>query len=183
MCGLCMHWECRERFPHHRLQRKPLVSDLGMNHGTCATHVSWCMSGSLTRGDGESVPGIPSARATRNCTYLARGPSVNKSHESLSADGITTMYNNRVHIFYWHTVSCVGKHCPEIYPESRVAIDILPRQYGCYFVATTFSNSFSCIEIVLFDTNSEVLLKQVHFYFACRGLYKNMVIPFVKNDH
>ena len=36
-------------FPRHRLQRKPLVSDPGMHHDTCVTHVPWCMSGSLTR--------------------------------------------------------------------------------------------------------------------------------------
>ena len=29
-----MHRECQERFPRHRLQRKPLVSDLGMHRGT-----------------------------------------------------------------------------------------------------------------------------------------------------
>ena len=46
-------------FPCRRLQRKPLVSDPGMYYGTCVTHVSWCMSGSLTRGGGENVPGIP----------------------------------------------------------------------------------------------------------------------------
>ena len=73
-CGLCMRRECRERFPRHRLQSKPLVSDPGMHHGTCVTHVPWCMSGSLTRGGGENVPGIPGACATRNFTYLARGP-------------------------------------------------------------------------------------------------------------
>ena len=28
----------------------PRVSDPGMNHGTCVTHVPWCMPGSLTRG-------------------------------------------------------------------------------------------------------------------------------------
>ena len=28
----------------------PLVSDPGMHHGTCATHVPWCMPGSLTSG-------------------------------------------------------------------------------------------------------------------------------------
>ena len=28
----------------------PLVSDPGMHHGTCVTHVPWCMSGSLTSG-------------------------------------------------------------------------------------------------------------------------------------
>ena len=34
-CGLRMRRECWERFPHHWLQRKPLVGDPGMHHGTC----------------------------------------------------------------------------------------------------------------------------------------------------
>ena len=42
----------REYFPRHRLQRKPLVR---------VTHVPWCMSGWLTRGGRENVPGIPGA--------------------------------------------------------------------------------------------------------------------------
>ena len=67
-----MRQECRERFPHRRVQRKPLVSDHRMHHGTCVTHVPWCMSGSLTRGGGENLPGIPGA--TCNITYLAIGP-------------------------------------------------------------------------------------------------------------
>ena len=50
-------------FPRRRFQRKPLVSDPGMHHGTCVTHVPWCMSGPLTCSDGESVPGIPGACA------------------------------------------------------------------------------------------------------------------------
>ena len=69
-----MRREYRERFPRHPLQRKPLVSDPGMHHGTCGTHVLWCMSESLTRSGGENVPGIPGACATHNFTYLARGP-------------------------------------------------------------------------------------------------------------
>ena len=67
------------RFPCHRLQRKPLVSDPGMHRGTrgyARAHVQWCMSGSLNRGDGENVPGIPGARATRNFAYLVRGPYI-----------------------------------------------------------------------------------------------------------
>ena len=36
-----MRWECRERFPRHR--------GLAI-HGTCVTHVHWCMPGSLTNG-------------------------------------------------------------------------------------------------------------------------------------
>ena len=50
-------------FPRRWFQRKLLVSDHGMHHGTCVTHVPWCMSGSLTCGDGENVPGIPGACA------------------------------------------------------------------------------------------------------------------------
>ena len=50
-------------FPHRRIQRKPLVSDSDMHHGTCVTHVPWCMSESLIRGGGENVPGIPGACA------------------------------------------------------------------------------------------------------------------------
>ena len=38
-----------------------------------ATHVPWCMPGSLTRDGEENFPGIPGACATRNITYLARG--------------------------------------------------------------------------------------------------------------
>ena len=53
-------------FPRHRLQRKPLVRDAGMHHGTWVMHVPWCMSGSLIRGGGENVPGIPGACTTRN---------------------------------------------------------------------------------------------------------------------
>ena len=63
-----------ERLPRHRLQRKLLASDPDMHHGTCVTHVPWCMSGSLNRSGGENVAGIPGACATRNFTYLARGP-------------------------------------------------------------------------------------------------------------
>ena len=50
-------------FPRRRIQRKTRVSDPGMHHGTCVTHVPWCMSGLLTRGGGENVPGIPGACA------------------------------------------------------------------------------------------------------------------------
>ena len=58
-CGFRMRRECRERFPRHQLQRKPLFSKPGMHHVTCVTHVLWCMLRSLTRGSEE----IPGARA------------------------------------------------------------------------------------------------------------------------
>ena len=72
--GLGMRRKCRERFPRHWLQRKPLVSNPGMHQGKCDTHVPWCMSGLLTRGGMENVPGIPGACTTRIITYLTRGP-------------------------------------------------------------------------------------------------------------
>ena len=57
----------------------PRGSDPDMHHGTCVTHVPWCMPGSLTSGIifsrcREKVPGIPGACTTRNFTYLVRSP-------------------------------------------------------------------------------------------------------------
>ena len=72
-CELRIRWECQERFPRHRLQGKPLFNDPVMHHGTCATDVPWCMSGSLTRDGGENVPGTC---ATHNFTYLLRDPCI-----------------------------------------------------------------------------------------------------------
>ena len=63
IAGCACAGNARNVFPRRRFQRKPLVSDPGMHHGTCVTHVPWCMSGSLTCGDGENVPGIPGACA------------------------------------------------------------------------------------------------------------------------
>ena len=80
-CGLRMRRECWEHFPRHRLQRKPLVSNPCMHHGTYVTHVPWCTSGSLTRDGEENAPGIPGACATRNITYLARGSWLEIQHE------------------------------------------------------------------------------------------------------
>ena len=89
-----------ERFPRHRLQRKPLVSDLNMHHGTCVAHVPWCISGSLTRGGGENVPSIPGACTTRYFTYLAR------------AHGMYCTCRNRVHTKTWgHVVHFVMFCC------------------------------------------------------------------------
>ena len=86
-----MRRECRERFPRHLLQRKPRVSNPDMHHGTCVTHVPWCISRSLTHGGGENVRGIPGACATRNVTYLVRGPCYVRtlSHNHLYTDLVT----------------------------------------------------------------------------------------------
>ena len=69
----------------------PRVSDPDMHHGTRVTHVSCCMSGSLTSGflwnrGGETVPGIPGAWAKHNFTYLARGPWFCRCSADLEGD-------------------------------------------------------------------------------------------------
>ena len=54
-----MRQECQQRFLRHRRQGTPLVNDPGMHHGTCVTHVPWCLLGSLTRGGGKMFPAFP----------------------------------------------------------------------------------------------------------------------------
>ena len=44
-------------------KRDVLVSDPGVHHGMCVTHMTWCMSGLVNRGGGENVPCIPGACA------------------------------------------------------------------------------------------------------------------------
>ena len=55
------------------------VSDPDKHHGTCVTHLLWCMPESLTSGfllvgGGENVPAISGAYATLSFMYLIRGP-------------------------------------------------------------------------------------------------------------
>ena len=83
-----MRRECLERFLRDQLQKKSLVSDPGMPHNTCVTHVPWCISESLTCSGRENVPGIPGACATRNFTHLVRGPWHCKSFEIRSPHGL-----------------------------------------------------------------------------------------------
>ena len=57
----------------------PRVSDPDIHHGTCVTHVRWCMPGSPTSGfvevgDGEKVPGILGACTTRNFYVFGKRP-------------------------------------------------------------------------------------------------------------
>ena len=43
-CGLRMRLECQENFPPHRHQRKLVVSDPSMHHGTCVTRpILWML--------------------------------------------------------------------------------------------------------------------------------------------
>ena len=56
-------------FSRHRLQRKPLAYDPCLHH-PCA----WRTCRVACRSGRKNVPGIPGTCATRNFTYLARGP-------------------------------------------------------------------------------------------------------------
>ena len=86
--GLCMHWECRERFCHHRLQRKLLVSDPGMHHGTCVTHVPWCIAGSLNCGGGEKRS--RHSRRMHNSQFYVSGKRSTSSTLNLANDCYVT---------------------------------------------------------------------------------------------
>ena len=124
-CGLRMRLECWERFPRHWFQRKLLISDPGMHHGTCVTHVPWCMSGSLTPGGGENVPDIPGACAIRNFAYLVRGPLCAYFIEHTAV--VTKLYSPRLlrsayscqilhllrHYIHlkWYTTPIYGTYC------------------------------------------------------------------------
>ena len=129
-----MHRECRERFPRHRLQRKPLVSDSGMHHGTCVTYVPWCMLGSLTRGGGENDPGIPGACATQNFTYLARGPlfAANLNIPGYFPDDVC--YMHRLGCLFGGSLSLTKLRCFTFDP----AVLFL-------FKAFVFSYAFACL--------------------------------------
>ena len=116
----------RERFPRHWLQRKPLVNDPGMHHGTCVTHVSWCMSGSLTSSGGENAPSIPGACTTRNFTYLARGPCSNASPHSLTVIG-TKASSDRYEIWRMARQLCLvacAKYGSDMLPYNGVALKL-----------------------------------------------------------
>ena len=47
-CGMSMRRECREHFRRYRLQRKLLVSDPDMHHGTCVRHARAVMHVGIT---------------------------------------------------------------------------------------------------------------------------------------
>ena len=105
-------------FPRRLFQRKPLVSDPGMHHGTCVTHVPWCMSGSLTCGDGENVPGIPGACAPANLRIWQEAHRPCALHPGISTPrdywdpfyyhGLTLILvwiSNHIHVKVWDEIT------------------------------------------------------------------------------
>ena len=95
----------------------PRLSDLDMHHGTCLTHVPWCMPESLTSGFlwscwREKVPGIPSACTTLDITQLARGPYFMTPLRNIKHCLTTLCKVNYIYAFgrshhWWHTTNLV----------------------------------------------------------------------------
>ena len=57
IAGCTCAGNARNVFPTHRLERKPLVSDPDMHHGTCVMHVPWCTCRDACRDRLPSVAG------------------------------------------------------------------------------------------------------------------------------
>ena len=82
-----------------------------MHHGTCVTHVPWCMSGSLTRGGGNTFPELPAhAQPIILCIWWeAHGKFAYKVHTSSKSSRLSDVYAsvNLVTIgFRWRLVTC-----------------------------------------------------------------------------
>ena len=74
-----------------------------MHHGTSVAHVAWCMSGSLIRGGGETVPGIPGPCATRNFAHLVKGQWI----APLITQSTYVIMPQWVNAVWYHTSCCV----------------------------------------------------------------------------
>ena len=145
-----MRRECRERFPGHRLQKKLLVNDPGKHHDTCVTHVPWCMSGSLTRDDGENVPGIPGACATCNLTYLARCPLLHCQRSTIG---------DYVIILHQFTTNCC---CNQMKTE--------PNKIVCLIYEIWLYDIDKCTSVLGLDNIDECsyVLRKAMVYNLCR---------------
>ena len=96
--GLRMRREFRKRLVRHRLQRKPLVSDSGMHHATCVTHVPWCMWDRYLAVAGKRFWHSRDSRRMRNPQFCVSGrrPMVKKS---LISDRLHWTWGSRL---VWH---------------------------------------------------------------------------------
>ena len=89
----------------------PRISDPDMHHGTCVTHVPWCMPGSLTSGflwsrrRGEMFP------ATCNFTYLVRGPWHGTLQLDISCGVAMTSVGYRSDIYLTKDITYIALTC------------------------------------------------------------------------
>ena len=166
-----MRRECRERFPCHQLKKKPLISDSGMYHGTCVTHVPWCMSGSLNRGGGENVPGIPGACATRIFTYLARVPWGDACysagwHLSTSATITQKCRTQKWYSYFWCTIQLAN---PDILYEA--AWEVCCDWQHC--LATNFTKTVKCRGNLLLSMKKYAIRRFHHWPLLPKTFYWN----------
>ena len=147
-CGLRTPLECPERFPHHRLQRKPLVSYPSMHY------VPWCMSGSLTRFGGENIPGIPGACTTPNFMDLARSPWNGTRQPSLKRQVFISStgklcFNSNWDML-WHRCICV-----------KLLFDIINLGYIPFIIRNITGWCFANTSV---SHHISRLLTQIHLY-------------------
>ena len=130
-CNTCGRWEflpwasCQIRniancacagnagsvFIRHRFQRKPLVSDPGMHHGTCVMHVPWCMSGSLNHDGG--VNRSRHSRSMRNSQFDVSGKRPIASGRFIGITWLITYFHiplpwASVHCGYFNINLCIS---------------------------------------------------------------------------
>ena len=130
-CALRMRRVWRERFPRHQLLRKPPVSDPSMHHGTCVTHVPWCMSGSLIR-----------SGTACNFMYLTRGPWIACFTVYCQAGGGQITYH--VNTIWIRTVWCHfnGQISPRYSQKTPHSSSVRVR-YWVYFFVGLDSDTYS----------------------------------------
>ena len=90
-----------------------------------------CLSGSLTRCGGENGPGIPGTCATRNCTYLVRGPwgsATQTVQLSVILDTMTLLY-------HWKGISLLSIL---LVGRQRLAMSLWPKIIHIYFYNDVF---------------------------------------------
>ena len=116
-------WACAGNadsvFSRRRLQRKPLVSDPGMHHGTCVT---------LTRAGGVNVPGIPGACAptilrnwqeAHGIKFASQGPNVLVM--SGTGDGHCDVMGYLRYTQYFHIITTI---CGALVIWKRVSLSL-----------------------------------------------------------
>ena len=82
----------------------------------CVTNVPWCMSGSLTRGSGENVRGIPGVCTTRNFTYLVRGPWLSVKLSIMVGHAPQFIHVKR------GVCICYGSYCIQYYISTKTGL-------------------------------------------------------------
>ena len=162
-CGLRMYRECVERCSRHRLQRKLLVSNPGMHHGTGVAHGTWCMSVSLTRGHGENIPG---ACATRNIAYLVRGPcrgkpAVNKLISARTKTVVTWRVEIREH---FNTRPNITWYCTKHINVFKCRSDIAPK--GTPYLAVLSPGEIIVIRNKPYNTTNYYILWKSAFMIS-----------------